>query len=384
MKFTVVFRRFLQFDWVLFSAVLLLSGMSILVLYGFSAEGKPEYFLRQSIFVGIGFLVSLFLASLDYRHIGRHSTLLYFSMLGILLSVLLFGKTIRGTEGWIDLGFTQVQPVEFAKVVLVLFLASFIAKKTSELGEWTRLIASLILTGMLVFLVMRQPDLGSSIVLLGVWGMMLLISGIRLKHIVVLSILGSLLVSGSWFFLADYQRARIESFMHPELDPKGSGYNVLQAMVAVGSGGVFGKGIGHGTQSQSNFLPEKHTDFIFASINEELGMAGAFLTLFLYGVIFYRLRTIGIQASDNFGYLITVGVYAIVLVQVSINIGMNVGLLPVTGIPLPFMSYGGSSVLSLFIGIGIVQNVYRLRRGEQYTVSQNRSEGDYIPLDYHL
>lgn len=379
-----MFRRFLQFDWVLFSAVLLLSGMSILVLYGFSAEGKPEYFLRQSIFVGIGFLVSLFLASLDYRHIGRHSTLLYFSMLGILLSVLLFGKTIRGTEGWIDLGFTQVQPVEFAKVVLVLFLASFIAKKTSELGEWTRLIASLILTGMLVFLVMRQPDLGSSIVLLGVWGMMLLISGIRLKHIVVLSILGSLLVSGSWFFLADYQRARIESFMHPELDPKGSGYNVLQAMVAVGSGGVFGKGIGHGTQSQSNFLPEKHTDFIFASINEELGMAGAFLTLFLYGVIFYRLRTIGIQASDNFGYLITVGVYAIVLVQVSINIGMNVGLLPVTGIPLPFMSYGGSSVLSLFIGIGIVQNVYRLRRGEQYTVSQNRSEGDYIPLDYHL
>ena len=379
-----MFRRFLQFDWVLFSAVLLLSGMSILVLYGFSAEGKPEYFLRQGIFVGIGFLVSFFLASLDYRHIGRHSTLLYFSMLGILLSVLLFGKTIRGTEGWIDLGFTQVQPVEFAKVVLVLFLASFIAKKTSELGEWTRLIASLILTGMLVFLVMRQPDLGSSIVLLGVWGMMLLISGIRLKHIVVLSILGSLLVSGSWFFLADYQRARIENFMHPELDPKGSGYNVLQAMVAVGSGGMFGKGIGHGTQSQSNFLPEKHTDFIFASINEELGMAGAFLTLFLYGVIFYRLRTIGIQASDNFGYLITVGVYAIVLVQVSINIGMNVGLLPVTGIPLPFMSYGGSSVLSLFIGIGIVQNVYRLRRGEQYTVSQNRSEGDYIPLDYHL
>ena len=377
-----MFRRFLQFDWVLFSAALFLSGISILVLYGFSAEGRPEYFLRQSIFVGVGFMVSLFIAGFDYRHIGKHSTLLYFSMLGILSLVLLFGKTVRGTEGWIDLKFFQVQPVEFSKIVLVLFLASFIAKKKSELGEWTRLIASLILTGALVFLVMRQPDLGSSIVLLSIWGMMILISGIRWKHIIVLAILGSLLVTGSWFFLQDYQKARIESFIHPELDPRGSGYNVLQAMVAVGSGGMFGKGIGHGTQSQSNFLPEKHTDFIFASINEELGVAGAFLTLFLFGVIFYRLRMIGMQAADNLGYLITVGVYMMILVQGVINIGMNIGLLPVTGIPLPFMSYGGSSILALFIAIGIVQNVYRRRLGEQYYISQSPVEGDYIPFDH--
>ncbi len=373
-------RRLLQFDWVLFSAVLFLSGISILVLYGFSGEGKPDYFFRQIIFVGIGFLVSLFLASLDYRHIGRQSTLLYFSMLGILASVLLFGKTVRGTEGWIDFRFVQVQPVEFAKVVLVLFLASFIAKKTSELSEWARLIASLVLTGMLVFLVMRQPDLGSSIILLGVWGMMLLISGIRWKHIIVLGVLGSMLVSGSWFFLQEYQKQRVQSFIHPELDPQGSGYNVLQAMVAVGSGGIFGKGIGHGTQSQSNFLPEKHTDFIFASVCEELGMAGAFLTLFLYGIIFYRLRAISLQSADNLGYLMVVGFYAVLLIQVVINVGMNVGILPVTGIPLPFMSYGGSSILSLFVALGIVQNVYRRRAGEQYYVSQNRSEGDFIPL----
>ena len=372
----------MQFDWVLFSAVILLSGISILVLYGFSSDGKPEYFLRQSIFVIVGFLISLFVAGFDYRHIGKQSTTLYFLILGILFTVLLLGRTIRGTEGWIDLGFFQIQPVEFAKVVLVLFLASFITKKTSELGEWTRLIASLVLTGAIVFLVMRQPDLGSSLVLLGVWGVMLLVSGIRLKHILVLGILGMLLVSGSWFFLEDYQKARIENFIHPELDPKGSGYNVLQAMVAVGSGGMFGNGIGHGSQSQSNFLPEKHTDFIFASISEELGIAGAFLALFLYGIIFYRLRVIGIQSADNLGYLITVGVFAMILVQVVINIGMNVGLLPVTGIPLPFMSYGGSSVLSLFVAIGIVQNVYRQRLGEQYYVSQSRSEGDYIPFSH--
>lgn len=375
-------RRFIQFDWVLFSAMILLSGVSILVLYGFSSDSKPEYFLRQSVFVVVGFLISVFVAGFDYRHIGKRSTALYFSALGILFTVLLLGRTIRGTEGWIDLGFFQVQPVEFAKVVLVLFLASFITKKKSELGEWTRLISSLVLTGAIVFLVMRQPDLGSSIVLLAVWGVMLLVSGIRLKHVLVLGMLGTLLVSGSWFFLEDYQKARIESFVHPELDPRGSGYNVLQAMVAVGSGGMFGKGIGHGSQSQSNFLPEKHTDFIFASINEELGIAGAFLTLFLYGVIFYRLRVIGIQSADNLGYLITVGVYAMILVQVVINIGMNVGLLPVTGIPLPFMSYGGSSILSLFIAIGIVQNVYRQRLGEQYYVSQSRSDGDYIPFSY--
>ena len=372
----------MQLDWALFAAVLLLSGVSILVLYGFSSDGRTEYFLRQSIFVVLGFVVALFVAGFDYRHIGKQSTTLYFFMLGILFLVLLLGKTIRGTEGWIDFGLFQVQPVEFSKVVLVLFLASFIAKKTSELGEWTRLIASLVLTGAIVFLVMRQPDLGSSIVLLSIWGIMLLVSGIRLKHIIVLLILGTMLVSGSWFFLQDYQKARIESFIHPELDPRGSGYNVLQAMVAVGSGGMFGNGIGHGTQSQSNFLPEKHTDFIFASMNEELGLAGAFLTLFLYGVIFYRLRVIGLQSADNLGYLITVGVFAMILVQVVINIGMNIGLLPVTGIPLPFMSYGGSSILSLFVAIGIVQSVYRRRQGEQYYVSQSRSEGDYIPLDY--
>ena len=375
-------RRLMQFDWVLYSAVLLLSGLSILLLYGFSAEGKPEYFLRQGIFVGAGFLLSLFVSEFDYRHIGKQSTMLYFSMLAILFGVLILGRTIRGTEGWIDLGFFQIQPVEFAKVVLVLFLASFITKKKSELGEWTRLIASLVLTGALVFLVMRQPDLGSSMILLSIWGMMILISGIRWKHIIVLGVLGTLLVSGSWFFLQDYQKARIENFIHPELDPRGSGYNVLQAMVAVGSGGMFGKGIGHGSQSQSNFLPEKHTDFIFASINEELGVAGAFLVLFLYGIVFYRLRVIGIQSEDNLGYLIIVGVYAIIISQGVINIGMNVGLLPVTGIPLPFMSYGGSSILSLFLALGIVQNIYRRRRGEQYYVSQSRSEGDYIPFSH--
>jgi rod shape determining protein RodA len=375
-----VVRRFLQFDWVLFAAVLLLSGVSILVLYGFSAEGRPEYFLRQGIFVGIGFLVSLFVAGFDYRHISKQSTLLYFLVLGVLVLVLLLGKTVHGTEGWINFGFFQVQPVEFAKVVLVVFLASFIAKKGSDLSEWARLIASLFLTGAMVFLIMRQPDLGSSIVLLSIWGMMLVVSGIRWKHAIVLSILGAALLSGSWFFLQDYQKARIENFIHPELDPQGSGYNVLQAMVAVGSGGVFGKGIGHGTQSQSNFLPEKHTDFIFASIGEELGLAGAFLTLFLYGVMWYRLWVIGLQSGDNVGYLVTFGVFAMIVTQVIINVGMNVGMLPVTGIPLPFMSYGGSSVLSLFIAIGIVQNVYRGREGRRYYVSSRRAEGDYIPF----
>lgn len=364
----------------LFAAVLLLSGVSILVLYGFSAEGRPEYFLRQGIFVGIGFLVSLFVAGFDYRHISKQSTLLYFLVLGVLVLVLLLGKTVHGTEGWINFGFFQVQPVEFAKVVLVVFLASFIAKKGSDLSEWARLIASLFLTGAMVFLIMRQPDLGSSIVLLSIWGMMLVVSGIRWKHAIVLSILGAALLSGSWFFLQDYQKARIENFIHPELDPQGSGYNVLQAMVAVGSGGVFGKGIGHGTQSQSNFLPEKHTDFIFASIGEELGLAGAFLTLFLYGVMWYRLWVIGLQSGDNVGYLVTFGVFAMIVTQVIINVGMNVGMLPVTGIPLPFMSYGGSSVLSLFIAIGIVQNVYRGREGRRYYVSSRRAEGDYIPF----
>ncbi len=360
-----MFRMFFKLDWVIISVTALLLLVGLLALYSISAAGGVNYFLKQLIYSLLGFGVMFFMASLDYRYVQKYSTPLYFLIILVLFLVLIFGTTVRGTAGWLSFWAFQVQPVEVAKVVLIIFLASFISKKKSELGEWTRVIASLILSAVLIFLVLRQPDLGSSLVLAAIWIGMILASGLRLRHFLVLGFLGTALVTGSWFFLADYQKARIETFIHPENDPRGTGYNVLQAMVAVGSGGVSGKGLGYGSQSQLSFLPEKHTDFIFAVVAEELGLAGALFVILLYGVLLYRIRRIGVLASDNFGYLLSLGVMIMVFVQAMINVGMNVGLLPVTGLPAPFLSYGGSSLISLCASLGLLLSVYQRKKEDQ-------------------
>lgn len=355
-------RHFFQFDWVLFSATLLMLGVGLLSLYSLSSGGGTNYFLKQLLFACIGIAVMFFVAFLDYRHIERASTLLYFITLFILGALLVVGSTVRGTSGWLSFGVFQVQPVEFAKVVLILFLSSFIRKKTTELGEWARIIASLFLSAVMIFLVLRQPDLGSSLVLMSIWIGMIAVAGLRWSQVATLSLIGGILIFGAWFLLAPYQKDRINTFLHPELDPKGSGYNVLQSMVAVGSGGIFGKGVGHGSQSQLSFLPEKHTDFIFAVITEELGLVGAWFVLLLYGIILYRIRRIADLASDNAGYLLSVGALILFMTHITINIGMNIGILPVTGLPAPLLSYGGSSLLSFFVMLGLLQSIYRHKR----------------------
>lgn len=349
-------------DTVLVSATLLLTSIGLLALYSFSETVSGNIFFGKQLVIGvIGVGLMLFVGTLDYRHFARMSTPLYFIAVAVLSSVLFFGSEIRGTVGWLALGGFQIQPVEFVKLILIIFLASFISKKRSELGEWTRLIASLFLSALLILLVLQQPDLGSSLVLAFIWLSMILVSGIRWRHVFVLGILGCSLVGMSWFFLADYQKARLETFLNPELDPRGSGYNVLQSMVAVGSGGLSGKGIGHGSQSQLNFLPEKHTDFIFAAISEELGLVGGGLIIFLYGLLLYRIARIAQMARDNTGYLIGVGILALFFIHILINLGMNMGFLPVTGLPAPFLSYGGSALLAFFLALGILLSIYRFR-----------------------
>lgn len=362
-------RQLSRFDWLLLAATFFLLGTGLLALYSFSATlSGNSFFIRQSIFALIGIASMLFVATLDYRHIARWSTPLYFSTLLILLLILFIGEPVRGTVGWLSFGVFQIQPVEFAKLVLIIFLASFISKKHSELGEWTRLIASLFLSASMIFLVLRQPDLGSSLVLGFIWLSMILVSGIRWKHFLVLSLLGILLMAGSWFLLAPYQKDRIENFWNPALDPQGSGYNVLQSIIAVGSGGFSGKGIGHGSQSELNFLPEKRTDFIFAVIAEELGLTGGILLILVYAFFLYRVKRIGDLAPDNTGYLIAVGILSMFFFQIAVNIGMNMGLLPVTGLPAPLLSYGGSSLLSVFLALGLLFSIYRFRRQKEDTL----------------
>lgn len=357
-----MFRTLLKLDWILIAVTLLILGVGLLALYSLSAEGGVNYFFKQSVFSAFGLVIMFFVGFADYRHIEKYSTAMYFITLVVLAGVLLLGTTVRGTAGWISLGLFYVQPVEITKVILIIFLASFISKKKSELGEWTRVIASLILSAILILLVLKQPDLGSGLVLAVIWGGMILASGLRAKHFIVLFMLGAALVSGSWFMLEEYQKNRINTFIYPESDRLGSGYNVLQAIVAVGSGGLTGKGIGHGSQSQLNFLPEKHTDFIFAVIAEELGLVGAFFVIALYAVLLYRIKRIGDAAGDNFGYLVAVGVLVMFFAQIAVNIGMNIGLFPITGLPAPLLSYGGSSLFSVLFSLGLLLSSYQRKK----------------------
>lgn len=364
--------KVLKIDWVLLLSTMLLLGVGLAVLYSISmakpSDESLSIFWRQIIFAGIGMVGMIFFAATNYQNFKLQSTPIYFLTLLVLIGVLIFGKNVRGTAGWIGIGTFHIQPVEIAKLSLIIFLASFISQKKMELGETGRLIASLILSGIMIFFVIKQPDFGSAMVLVGIWIGMTLVSGISTKKIIAIIISIILISITGWFFMQPYQKDRILSLVNPSaVDLRGAGYNVNQSMIAVGSGGLTGKGIGHGSQSQLNFLPEKHTDFIFASIAEELGLLGALFVVGLFGVMFYRMRLIAMSAPDNFGFLITVGIMLMFFVQVFENIGMNIGIMPVTGIPLPLLSYGGSSLIVVMVSIGILSSINSRR---ETTISQ--------------
>jgi len=273
----------------------------------------------------------------------------------------LWGTTVRGTTGWIGVGAFNLQPVEITKLIMIVFLASFLSKKKTHLSVIVRTVASIILTAIPVFLILKQPDFGSAAIVMGIWLGMLFVSGITKKVFFGLMLIGILTASSGWFVLKDYQKERLINFVSPENDPMGSGYNVIQSTVAVGSGGVWGKGLGHGSQSQLNFLPEKHTDFIFAVFAEELGFVGAFAILILFGILIYRIKEAARLSRDNFGYLLAVGIAMMLFLQILVNVGMNIGVAPVAGVPLPLLSYGGSSMIAILASLGIVQSIY-LRR----------------------
>jgi rod shape determining protein RodA len=355
-------NKILKIDWILLLCAMLLLGIGLAVLYGISmanqSDGSLSIFWRQMIFAAIGMVAMIFFAATNYQNLKSQSTSIYFVTLLILIFVLLFGKNVRGTAGWIGIGSFHIQPVEIAKLSMIIFLASFISQKKMELGETGRLIASLILCGIMIVLVIKQPDFGSAMVLIGIWGGMTLVSGISTKKIAIMVLAAILISTIGWFRMQPYQKDRIMNIVNPSsMDLKGAGYNVNQSIIAVGSGGAVGKGIGHGSQSQLNFLPEKHTDFIFASIAEELGLLGSLFVIGLFGIMFYRMRAIAMSAPDNFGFLIVIGIMLMFFVQVWENIGMNIGIMPVTGIPLPLLSYGGSSLIVVMASIGILSSI---------------------------
>jgi len=348
-------------DWVLWGAVLLLTAIGLTAIYSVSLGSDPiDYssFKKQIVIFVFALLIALVVSFLNYSIFRMYSRYLYWGSVLLLLGVLFFGVTINGTTGWFNVFGFNFQPVELAKLALVLFLAKFFSNRYQQFNEARHIIVSFVGTMILTFLVLMQPDAGSALVLLGLWFLLLTVSGVKWRYIITLVLILSVATLFLWgFVFQDYQKERVHNFINPQLDPLGSGYNVTQAIIAVGSGGLWGRGLGFGSQSQLKFIPESQTDFIFAVIAEELGLLGVTLVLSLWFVIFYRLLKAAKQAPDDFGMYLLLGIAVVFLIHLIVNIGMNIGVLPVTGISLPFLSSGGSFLMTSVFMIGMAQSV---------------------------
>lgn len=350
-----------RYDWLLMGAVLLLVAIGLISLFSLAGVSEVRFFERQLVWVGIGLVLLAASSFIDFRIFRTQSIaviLVYLFSVVLLAVVLLLSPRIRGIRAWFSVGGVALQPVELAKLALAVLLAKFFSKRHIEIYRARHLVVSGLYLAVPALLVLLQPDPGSAVVLIAVWVAVVLFSGMKLRHFFILLLIGAVTAGIAWqFVLMPYQKARVTSFLDPYRDPQGAGYQMIQSMIAVGSGRVWGKGLGYGSQSHLHFLPEPHADFIFAAYAEEWGFVGVLILLGLFGAALWRIIRIGARARDNFSRLYTIGFAAYIFTQSFIHIGMNMGVLPITGITLPFVSYGGSSLVTLMIGIGIVQNI---------------------------
>jgi rod shape determining protein RodA len=350
-----------NFDWVLFAAVVLLVCFGLVEIYSIAlGRGTADLlnFKKQILFVVLGIFFLFVFSFLDFNYLKISSKYLYIFAIIFLGAVLFLGKAINGTKGWFNVLGLGLQPVEFVKIILIIFLAYFFSSRAIKIRSSKQLIFSGLLLLPLLFLTFIQPDFGSTVVLFLIWLTMLSIAGFNKKFFVILLLI--ILVGGAslWLFsFKDYQKQRIMTFINPRSDSLNRGYNATQAMIAVGSGGIIGRGVGFGSQSQLKFLPEAQTDFIFAVICEELGFLGVGLIFLFFGIIFYRCLVITRKINNDFGIFIILGGVGLIFLEMFINISMNIGVLPIVGIALPFLSYGGSSIISSLIMVGIIENI---------------------------
>ncbi len=335
-----------------------------------SFQMYDTYFLKQGLWIIVS-LVALVVASrFEYRFLKetRVVVALYGLALGVLTLLFILGKVSKGAQSWFSFGGFSFQPSDIMKLVLVIVLAKYFSRRHVEIANIRHVIVSALYTLIPFVLILLQPDLGSALVLGAIWLGMVLISGISKKHLFAVIAIAVISFSLAWTFVfKPYQKARLMNFIYPLQDIRGSGYNAYQSTIAVGSGGLFGKGVGYGTQSRLNFLPEYKTDFIFAAYAEEWGFVGAVLLFLFFGVILYMLGTYAFLGNSTFESLFTYGVLIWFFTHITINVGMNIGIMPVTGIPLPFMSYGGSHLLAESIALGMCIAMYKYARsGHKY------------------
>ena len=324
-----------------------------------TAGGDHYWFVqKQGAFVILNVLFAIFLMNFDYKALQSYGKNLYIFNAVMLLLVMLIGQTALGAQRWIQLGPITLQPSEFSKIIMIIALAAVLEDRVGKLNTLNDILPVVAYVALPFFLVLKQPDLGTSLVFIAILLGMLFVAGVNLRILTAFFAAGVAMSPLLWLFLKDYQKMRLKVFLDPSVDPLGSGYHIIQSKIAIGSGLIFGKGLFGGPQSQLNFLPENHTDFIFAVVGEELGFVGAAILLALYLVVLWRGVKIAQEASDTFGQLLAVGITSMLAFHVLVNVGMTTGIMPVTGIPLPLMSYGVSSLTTNLLAITILLNIH--------------------------
>lgn len=355
------------FDWVLFGATTLLVLIGIVIIGSATHINRDgldlyDFVEKQAVFFTINLVLLFAMQWVDYKKLKVLAMPLYIFTILILLAVMVVGTSALGAQRWIQIGPITVQPSEFSKLLVIIALAKMLELRMNKLDTFKQVLPVALFMGVPFLLVFVQPDLGTSLVYIAITMGMLFVSNIRMRLVSI--VLGTAMVCMPflWFLLKDYQKTRILVFLNPDMDPFGAGYHIIQSKIAIGSGQLFGKGLFAGTQSQLDFLPENHTDFIFSVIGEELGFIGCVLVLLLFLCVLYRGIHIARVTQDPFGMLLAIGTVSMLGFQVLVNVGMTTGSMPVTGIPLPFISYGVSSLTTCMLSVGLLENIYMHRK----------------------
>lgn len=351
-------------DWVLFLSTvpLLAAGLISMRLFG---DGVDYYFTRQIYWIIFSLAVFFVFSIIDWRFLRRTGVLvsLFLASVFFLVVLLAVGEITKGAASWFKFGFFSVEPVDPLKIVIILVLAKYFSRRHIEIANVRHIILSGLYAMIPTLLVFLQPDFGSAVILFLIWIGMIFVSGISKKHLIAIFLIFAALLSASWFFvLKPHQKLRVVNFLNPTRDIRGSGYNAIQSMIAVGSGKIFGKGIGFGSQSRLEFLPEHQTDFIFAAFSEEWGFLGVLFVFLFYGIVIWRILKNASLGQSNFEALFGIGVAVFLMAHFFVNVGMNIGLLPITGTTLPFLSYGGSHMLTVYAALGMLMGMRRYSR----------------------
>jgi len=354
-------------DWILFFSVLPIMAAGLVTMKSF--VGQSIYFDRQIIWIVFSIIIFFLLSFFDYRFLRKTSIVsgLFIGAIAVLSSLFVLGAVFQGAQSWFDFGFFAFQPADPVKLILIIVLAKYFSRRHEEIAYYKHIVLSGFYTLILFTLVFLQPDFGSAIIIFLLWLGMILVSGIPKKHLAIVFILGVTAFAVLWTFaFEDYQKNRISTFLNPLTDISGTGYNAYQSTIAVGSGGLLGKGVGYGTQSRLEFLPEYQTDFIFAAFTEEWGFIGSLMLFSLFGIVIWRIIKIASRGDTNFETLFGFGVAILFISHFLVHVGMNIGLMPITGLTIPFMSYGGSHLLTEFIALGMLMGMNRYGRDNRF------------------